>query len=115
MSAAGSLALCFDIDCDAGFEVHGEVVLVDCDLFNQAADQRLIKLRDGGVLAFDEILQVSDLLHLLVLDDAVHLSLPALIPEPENLISDGIVIILLVDLLQELLLQLAQALVDDFR
>lgn len=50
-----------------------------------------------------------------ILDDAVHLGLSALIPEPENLISDGVVVVLLVDLLKELLLQLAQALVYDLR
>ena len=75
-----------------------------CDLGNQAADQRLIKLRDGGRLAFDEILQFPDLLHLLVLNDAVHLGLPALVPEPENLISDGVVVVLLVDFFQEVFL-----------
>lgn len=78
--------------------------LKDSDLLNQAADQRLIKLRDGGRLAFDEILQFPDLLHLLVLDDAVHLGLPALVPEPENLISDGVVVVLLVDFFQEVFL-----------
>ena len=30
---------------------------------------------------FDEILQVADLFHLLILDDTVHLGLPVLIPE----------------------------------
>ena len=91
------------------------MILEDGDLFDQAADQRFIKLCDGGGLAFDEILQVPDLLHLFVLDDAVHFGLPALIPEPENLISDGVVVSLLVDLFQELFLQLAQTLVYDLR
>ena len=71
------------------------MVLEDGDLFNQTADQCLIKLCDGGGLSLDEILQIPDLLHLLVLDDTVHLGLPALIPEPENLICDGVVVILL--------------------
>ena len=82
------------------------MIIKDC--YFQAADQRLIKLCDGGRLAFDEILQVPDLLHLFILDDAVHLGLPALIPEPQNLIREGVVVVLLVDFLQELLLQLAQ-------
>ena len=82
------------------------MIIKDC--YFQAADQRLIKLCDGGRLAFDEILQVPDLLHLLVLDDAVYFGLPALIPEPQNLIREGVVVVLLVDFLQELLLQLAQ-------
>lgn len=96
--------LLLNINCDPGLEVHGEMSLKDSDLLNQAADQRLIKLRDGGRLAFDEILQFPDLLHLLVLDDAVHLGLPALVPEPENLISDGVVVVLLVDFFQEVFL-----------
>ena len=71
-----------------------------CDLGNQAADQRLVKLCDGGRLALDEILQVTDLLHLFILDDAVHLGLPALILKPENLISDGVVVVFLINLIQ---------------
>ena len=110
-----SLALCLDVDCDAGLEIYGEVIIENGDLGNQAAGQRFVKLRDGGRLALDEILQVPDLLHMFILDDAVHLGLSALIPEPENLISDGVVVVLLVDLLKELLLQLAQALVYDLR
>ena len=31
-SAAGSLLLCFDVDCDSGLEVDGEVILEDGDL-----------------------------------------------------------------------------------
>lgn len=37
------------------------------------------------------------MLHLLILDDAAHLGLPALIPEAENLIRDGVVIVLLAE------------------
>ena len=48
-SAAASLALCFDVDCDSGHEVNGEVILEDCDLRDQALDQRLVKLRGAGV------------------------------------------------------------------
>ena len=82
------------------------MIIKDC--YFQAADQRLIKLCDGGRLAFEIILPVPDLLHLLVLDDAVYFGLPALIPEPQNLIREGVVVVLLVDFLQELLLQFAQ-------
>ena len=82
------------------------MIIKDC--YFQAADQRLIKLCDGGRLAFEIILPVPNLLHLLVLDDAVYFGLPALIPEPQNLIREGVVVVLLVDFLQKLLLQLAQ-------
>lgn len=102
--AAGSLVLCFNVDCDTGFEIHGEVILENGDLGNQAADKCLVKFCYGGRLALYEILQVPDLLHLLVLDDAVYLGLSALIPEPENLICDGVVVVFLIDLLQLLYL-----------
>lgn len=109
------VVLCFDVDCDSGLEVDVEVILKDRNLCDQALDQCLVKLCDGGRLAFDEILQIPDLLHLFIFDDAVHLGLPALITEAENLICDGVVVVFLVDLLQELLLQLVQTLVNDLR
>ena len=68
------------------------MVLKECDFLNQAADQRFVKLRDGDRLAFDEILQVQDLLHLFIFDDAVHFVLSALIPEPKDLIRDGVIL-----------------------
>lgn len=89
------------------------MIVENGDLGNQAADQRLVEFRDGGGLAFDEILQILDLLHLFILDDAVHLGLMTLITELENLICDGVVVVLLVDLLQKLLLQLVQSFVYD--
>ena len=68
------------------------MVLKDCDFLNQAADQRFVKLRDGDRLAFDEILQSQDLLHLFIFYDAVHFVLSALIPEPKDLIRDGVIL-----------------------
>ena len=91
MSAAGSLVLCFDFDGDSGLEVDGEVILKDRNLRDQALDQRLVKLRDGGGLLMDEILQVLDQAHLLILEHAVDLGLFSHIPEPEDFICDGVV------------------------
>ena len=48
-----------------------------------------IKFCDGAGLGLDEILQVLDQAHLLILDYAVDFGLLSHIPEPENLISDG--------------------------
>ena len=62
------------------------------DYLNQAADQRFVKLCDGGRLVLNEILQVPDLLHLFIFDDAVHFVLSALIPEPKDLIRDGVIL-----------------------
>lgn len=66
------------------------MIIENGNLCNQAADQCLVKLRDSGRLTFDEILQVPDLLHLFIFDDAVHLSLSALIPEPDMKIIDAL-------------------------
>ena len=51
-SAAGSLVLCFDVDCYSGFEVDGEMIFENRDLRDQALDQRLVKPRDGGGLFY---------------------------------------------------------------
>ena len=55
------MGLSLNINCDAGLEIHGEVILENGDLGNQAADQRLIKLCDGGGLLPDEILKQESL------------------------------------------------------
>ena len=112
-SAAGSRLLCFDVDCDSGLEVDGEMIFENRDLRDQALDQRLVKPRDGGGLLPDEILKVSDQPHLLVSNNTVTLGLLPHVPEPVNLVRDRIVVILLVGFLQEFLLQLPQAFVDD--
>ncbi len=115
LSAAGSLALCLDFDCETGFEIHGEVIFENNDLGDQPFEQCLVKLGDVGGLALDEILQVADLLHLLIPNHGVHLGLFAHVAEPEYFIRDGVVIVLLIGLLHQFLLQLPQALVDALR
>ncbi len=85
------MGLCLNIDCNSGLEVDCEVILKDRNLRDQAFDQRLVKLCDGGGLLMDEILQVLDQAHLLILDHAVDLGLFSHIPEPEDFIRDGIV------------------------
>ena len=91
------------------------MVFENRDLGNKPFDQRFIKFCDGGRLLPDEILQVLDQAHLLILDYAVHLCLFSHIPEPEDFIRDGVVIALLIRHLHELLLQLPEAFIDDFR
>ena len=66
------------------------MILEDRNLCDQALDQCLVKLHDRGGLALDEVLQVLDQAHLLILDHAVDFGLLSHILEPENLISDGI-------------------------
>ena len=48
------MGLSLNINRDPGLEFHGEEILIDSNLGDQAADQRLIKLRDGSRLTFDE-------------------------------------------------------------
>ena len=91
------------------------MILKDRNLRDQALDQRLVKLCNGGGLLMDEILQVLDQTHLFILDHAVDLGLFSHIPEPEDFIRDGVVIVLLIRHLYELLLQLPEAFIDDFR
>ncbi len=91
------------------------MILKDRDLRDQALDQRFVKLRDGAGLALDKILQVLDQAHLLILDNTVDLGLFSHVPEPENLVCDGIVVILLVGLLHKLFLQVSETFVDDLR
>ena len=89
------------------------MVFENRDLRDQALDQRLVKLHDGGGLLPDEILKVSDQTHLLIPDNAVDLGLLSHVPEPENLVRDGVIVVLLVGFLQEFLLQFPEAFVDD--
>ena len=60
------------------------MVFENCDLRDQALDQRLVKLRDGGGLLPDELLKVSDQPHPLVSNNAVNLGLLSHVPEPED-------------------------------
>ena len=91
------------------------MILEDRNLHDQAFDQRFIKFCDGGRLLPDEILQVLDQAHLLILYHSIHLSLLSHIPESEDFIRDGVVIVFLVRLLYKLLLQLWETFIDDFR
>ena len=103
-AAAGSLALCFDVDCDPGLEFHGEVVCKDGDLLDELFDQSLIKLCDVGFLLGDEVLQLLDPVHGFFPVVAVDLGLFLLVAKPENLIGDGVIVLLVVCLFDELFL-----------
>ena len=47
----------------------------------------LVKLRDRGGLALDEILQILDQTHLFILDHAVDFGMLSHVPEPEDFIN----------------------------
>lgn len=97
--------LCFDIDCDPGLEFHDEVVCEDGNLLNELFNQSLIKLCDTGFLPGDEFLQFLNPVHGFFSVMAVELGLFLLVAEPENFVSDGIVVLFVICLLDELFLQ----------
>jgi hypothetical protein len=78
-------------------------------------DQSLIKLCDVGFLLGDEVLQLLDPVHGFFPVVAVKLGLFFLVTEPENLISDGIVVLFIVCLLDELLLQFQEPALNAVR
>ena len=112
----GRLALLFyDIDTDAGFEPDREVVAKDGNFVDELFDQSLIELCDVGLLSGDEVLQLLDSIHGFFPVMAVDLGLFLLVAEPENLICDGIVVLLVVCLLDEFLLQLLKPCLNAIR
>ena len=107
--------LCFDVDCDPGLEFHGEVVGEDGDLLDELFNQSLIKSCDVGFLPGDEVLKFLDPVHGFFPVMTIDFGLFLLIAEPENLISDGIVVLLVVRLLDELLLQFQEPTLNAIR
>ncbi len=97
--------LCFDVDCDTGLEFHGEVVGKNGNLLNELFDQSLIKLCNIGFLPGDEVLQFLNPVHGFFSVMAVELGLFLLGAESENFVSDGIVVLFVICLLNELFLQ----------
>ena len=87
----------------------------DGDLLDELFDQSLIKLCDVGFLTGDEVLQFLDPVHGFFPVVAIDLGLFFLVAEPENLISDSIVVLLIVRLLDELLLQFQEPALNAVR
>ena len=94
-----------NIDADAGFELDREVIGKDGDLLDETFNTILVKVRDGGFLPGDEVLQLLDPVHGFFPAVAVHLGFFFLLPEPENLVGDGVIILLVVGLFDKLLLE----------
>ena len=109
------LFLCFDVDCDPGLEFHGEVVGEDGDFLDEFFDQSLINLCDVGFLTSDEVLQLLDAVHGFFPVMAVEFGLFPLVAEPENLIGDGVIVLLVICLLDELFLQFLQPCLNAVR
>jgi hypothetical protein len=84
------------------------VVGEDGNLLDELFDQSLIELCDVGFLLGDEVLQLLDPVQCFFTVVAVNLGLFLLVAEPENLIGDGVVVLLVVGFLDELLLQFLQ-------
>jgi hypothetical protein len=84
-----------NIDADTGFEFDGEVVGEDRDLLNEPSDRLLVEDRDLSFLLADEVLQLLDSVHGLGAAVAVDGGFFLLLVEPEELVGDGIVALLL--------------------
>ena len=84
-------------------------------LLDELFYQSLIKLRDVSFLFGDEALQLLDSVHGLFPVVAVNFGLFLLLPEAENLIGDGVVVLLVVCLLDKLFLQFFQPSLDAVR
>lgn len=108
------MLLSCNIDADAGFEFDREVVGENSDLLDEPSDQILVKVRDLGSLLADEVLQFFDSVHGFFPAVAVHFGFLFLLPEPEDLVGDGVVV-LLVGFLDKLLLQFLQSALNAIR
>ena len=75
------------------------------NLLNELFNQSLIKLCNIGFLPGDEVLQFLNPVHGFFLVMAVELGLFLLVAEPENFVSDGIVVLFVICFLDELFLQ----------
>ena len=104
-----------NINAYAGFEFDREVVGEDGDLLDEPSDQFLVKVCDLGCLLTDEALQLLDPVHGFLAAVAVDGSFFFLFPEPEDFVRDGIVVLLVVSLLDELLLQFFQPCLNAVR
>lgn len=111
----GHLLLCFYINGYTGLEFHREVVIIHSNLVDQPSDEGFVKLGDLCGLRGDEVLQFLDPLQVFLFHLRIHQGLLLLVAQPEDLVGDGIVILLVVRFLDELLLQLLKAFVDAFR
>ena len=77
----------------------------DRNFLDELFDKSLIEPCDVGFLLGDEVLQLLDPVHGLFPVVAIDLGLFLLVAEPENLIGDGIVVLLVVGLLDALFCQ----------
>lgn len=77
----------------------------DGDLLDELSDQSLIKHCDVSFLPGDEVLQLPDPVHGFFPVVAVELGLFLLVAQPENLIGDGVIVLFVVCLLDELFLK----------
>ena len=102
------MELLLNIHAYAGFEFDREVVGEDGDFFDEASDQLLVEICNFCFLLADKVLQLFDSVHAFFPAVAVHLGL-FLFPEPEDIIGDGVVVLLAVGFLDKFLLQFLQS------
>ena len=109
------MELLLNIHAYAGFEFDREVVGEDGDFFDEASDQLLVEICNFCFLLADKVLQLFDSVHGFFSAVAVHLGFLFLFPEPEDLVGDGVVVLLAVGFFDELPLQFRQPVLDAIR
>ena len=87
----------------------------DGDFLDELFDQSLIELCDVAFLPGDEVLQLLDPIHGFFPVVAVELGLFLLVVQPENLIGDGVIVLFVGCLLDELFLKLLQPCLNAVR
>ena len=85
------IRLSFNVHTQAGFQFNRVPVGPDGDFLHPALDQHLIKLRQAGGLAADEILKLRNASNLIVPCDSINGGLLLQSPEPEYLIGNLVV------------------------
>ena len=89
------------------------MVLKNGDLLDELPDECLIEFHDVGFLLVDEVLQFFDPVDGFFPAVAVYFGFFFLFPEPEDLIGDGVVVLLAVGFLDKLLLQFRKRQIND--
>jgi hypothetical protein len=84
------------------------VVLKNGDMLDELPDECLVEFCDVGFLLAHKVMQLFDPVHGFFPAVAVYFGFLFLFPEPEDLVGDGVVVLLAVGFLGELFLQFFQ-------
>jgi len=89
------------INAGAAFKLNGEVIGENSDSLKEPSNQSFVKFCDAGFLTADEILQFLDLVYSFCPVVAVDFGFFFLLPEAQDLVSEGFVDLLAVGFFEE--------------